>query len=165
MNSVPTVAGCWTSNVHRGRIDSPLRHVSVRILWHISWSSSFPSSKFCQYLKLNGRLYSDYARGCTIRSLIPSGARGFLLFFKTGPGDHPASYAIDISVSFPIVKRQGREFDHPSPSLEVSLHAVIAWAGTALPFAFTTNQLTVTSLHILSSLFLIEHPLMLCRLI
>jgi len=36
-------------------------------------------------------------------------------FDTTGPGAHPASYAMD-SWSFPVVKWPWRGFDHPPPS-------------------------------------------------
>ena len=42
------------------------------------------------------------------------GAR-FFAPVQTGPGAHPASYAMGAG-SFTVVKRPGRGFDHPPPS-------------------------------------------------
>ena len=43
------------------------------------------------------------------------GGAGFSAPVQTGPGAHPAPYAVDTG-SFPGVKRLGRGVDHPSPS-------------------------------------------------
>ena len=45
---------------------------------------------------------------------IPAEAR-FSAPVQTGPGAHPASYAMSTG-SFPGVKRPGRGVDHPAPS-------------------------------------------------
>jgi hypothetical protein len=48
----------------------------------------------------------------------PAGAENFSLHHrvKTGSGTHPASYSIGTRVSFPGVRRPGRESDHSPPS-------------------------------------------------
>jgi len=45
------------------------------------------------------------------RNRIPAGAR-FSALVETGPGAHPASYAMDTG-SFPLVKLPGRGINHP----------------------------------------------------
>jgi hypothetical protein len=57
--------------------------------------------------------YSDSLRAGRSGDRIPVGAR-FFAPVQTGPGTHPASYAMS-TWSFPGVKRPGRGVDHPPP--------------------------------------------------
>ena len=60
------------------------------------------------------RPYSDSLRAGRSGGRIPIGVR-FSTLLQTGPGAHPASYAMDTE-SFPEVKRPGRGVNNPSPS-------------------------------------------------
>jgi len=52
--------------------------------------------------------------GWTVWGSLPGGAR-FSAPVQTGPGPHPASYAVSTR-SFPMVKQPGRDVDHPPQS-------------------------------------------------
>jgi hypothetical protein len=69
---------------------------------------------FCElYFLIAGR-YSDSLRVGRSGDRIPVGAK-FTVPIQTGPGAHPASYAMGTD-SFPGVKRPRRGVDHPTPS-------------------------------------------------
>jgi hypothetical protein len=75
--------------------------------------------------------YSDWPRAGSPRgrSSSPGRVKNFLHVVQTGSGVHPTSYPMGTGVSFPGIKRPGREVDHLAPvSAEVrnggSVHPV-----------------------------------------
>jgi hypothetical protein len=100
---------------------------------------------------------------------ILAGARNLSLRHRVqiGPGAHPAPYQMSTRVSFPEVKRPGREADYSSPSsagvkewVELYLHSpnTSSWRGVWLSTG-TTLLFTVTNMetHLLSAVYSL-HP-------
>jgi hypothetical protein len=91
--------------------------------------------------------YRDSLRAVRSGDRIPAGAR-FFAPFQTGPGAHPASYAMSTR-SFPGVRRPGRGVDHQPPSsaevkerVELYFYPHPPWAFVAcsmVNFTFTST--------------------------
>jgi hypothetical protein len=65
---------------------------------------------------------------------VPVGKEFSFLHVQTDPGVHPTSYTMGNGVSFPGVKRPGREAEH-SPSTSVEVKAMWVYTSTS-PYVF-----------------------------